>query len=242
MPSEHGLSHVNEVVRKELRKLECAFAEPRVQSLQQAATAEASTKACLQAQFAFMKGKLQPDTMVVYDIAVGGRTVHLVHLYCDEMLLPPEYVVVRKGRLPRSAWLEPAAIDGAFWCSSAGGAREDELCAALRRAEVQIGKRTTRLDELARWRQEIGQFRITLNWAMQLVPLDAEHYAFLFRLPYEVVIFSGLWLRLKEALRAIEAVEAAVAQFGYQGEPGPTELPYPTLSVLALPELLKALP
>lgn len=242
MPSARGLRHVNGVVQKELVRLRLAFHQPRVQPLSDAATPDALTKHSLRAQLPFIGGKLQPDTMAVYDIAAGRQSIHLVHLYCGEVLLPPEYVAIIKGRLPRSAWLEPAALGSSFWRSGKGGAKDDELCATLRKAEVQAGRRTSRLDELARWSQEVGGFRIRLNWAMQLVPLGADRFAFLFRLPYEVIIFSGLWLRLKEGLSGVSVVKAAIAQLGYRGEPGKTKLQYPSLSVLAVPELLDALP
>jgi hypothetical protein len=211
-----------------------AKGEPRVWRRRISTDTSAQDQAAqlLKAALPLTKGRLVPDVMVVHDVPIEQGLLHIVHLYNRKMLLPQEFALVLPGRIPRAAVLKRGGMD--TWVTAAGDESDDDEFSAylkgFKRGKGILGK-TLSFHTL--WDQSAGPLKIQLQWALQLIPLDADRFVFVFKFPAMPVGFA-----LRKVVGTIELVQEAIGEYNYSGPPGEADPLIPTLSLLAVPELV----
>jgi hypothetical protein len=190
----------------------------------------------LRAAIPVLGGELRCDVLVFHDLPTEQGLVHVVHSYAHKILLPPEYLLVMDGRIPRAALLTRGTLDEGVWVSAIGDEdRGDDFCVFVKNIKRGKGLRARRLSYEAEWVQEGGGNKLKLDWAMQLAPLGEERFVFVFRLPYQKGLFGTSKLGVEKFLTVAEWLRESIQEYDYVGEAPKRGVLQPTLALLALP-------
>lgn len=190
----------------------------------------------LKASIPFVQGRIRPDTMAMHALAMDFGVLHVVCVYSDTFLLPVEYLVTLSGRIPRAVYL-----DRKGWKTAEGDSKDDFARFAdgivrgkgLRRRVLYNGG----------FELETGMKKVRLSWGFQFIPLGDDRYIFASKRPYRTGILIGSGVskyHIGDVVDDVKMVEHAVAELDYQGPSPEFEVPIPSLSFIALPELAES--
>jgi hypothetical protein len=190
------------------------------------------------------RGRLRIDTLVFHDLPTELGQLHAAQVYSGKVALSTEFLIVQEGRIPRGAFLKRRPLSE-IWATAQGDERsKDEFCVFLGGQKEGEGGRGETLADKAKWSQYLGGKSLDLSWTMQLIPLEVERFLFVFKRPWSPDLFSVKKTRFHvgEAMEVAGWLKRAVAKFGYQGPPLSVEVPFATLSLVAIPELAERMP
>jgi hypothetical protein len=205
--------------------------EPRVRGISLGRDVTFSEKAgeTIKAMIPFGKGRLRPDFVVFNRLPMTTGAMHIVHAYSGDAILPVEFVFTRAGRIPRAVCLKRGGmLGGGRWTSESGeeGKGSDKLCDHLAAGG---------LKRWIEWDLRLGsRLRIPLQWAVQLVPLKGDRYAFIIRVPCREGFLGGFKHNLRSVLAYADKIDQAVRAFAYQGQSGRPQPLIQSFGVLAI--------
>ncbi len=231
----------SEVLLEEARPF--MTAEPRVWARQfgEAVTFGETFGQMAKKQLPFGKAVLRDDALVFHDIPTRQGMLYAVQYYGGAAIRPTDFLMVIDGNIPRAAFLkEPGLAElTSKWATALTEQKQkDDWKEFLDNLERGPGLKDS-IRFHASWTFHAGSLAIKLPYTMQLLPLGNGQFVYLFKNTFR----PGLWsvkqmkFEVEEYLNLAAWLKEAATAYAYAGPPAPLEVPIPTLSLLAIPEL-----
>jgi hypothetical protein len=190
----------------------------------------------------FGKNKMPTDCRVFHQLPTQTGEVIAVLNFSAFAVQPTDFLFIHNRNIPRAAFLKKARgmeLTDKWATALTENKAQDPFAEYLTKLERKKGLLPESPHTYANWVYHLGKLAIEVPYTMALMPLGDGRTIFLFKKHYRPGFFSVKKSDFDVELvwRIAEWIDEALAEFNYQGDPAPLEVPVPAVSLLAIPEI-----
>jgi hypothetical protein len=216
-------------------------AEPRVWARQvgEAVTFGEIFGRALKSQLPFGKTTVRTDVMVFHDIPTPHGLLHVVQNYGGAAIQPTDFLLIIDCSIPRAAYVKDDGLLSKWATALTDSGQKDDFKDFLDNIERGKGFKADNPLYHVQWTYAAGSAKVKLPYTMQLVPLGDGRCLYLFKNPFTPGLWSAKQIKFEvgEFMMLATWLKEALSAYAYAGPPAPLEMRFPTLSLLAIPEL-----
>jgi len=187
----------------------------------------------------FGKTTVRTDVMVFHDIPTQLGLLHAVQNYGGAAIQPTDFLLVIDCSIPRAAYVKDDGLLSKWATALTDDRQKDDFKEFLDNIERGKGLKADNPLYHIKWSYAVGKNSVKLPYTMQLIPLGDGRCIYLFKTPFRPGLWSPKQVKFKvdDFMMLAAWLKEALSAYAYAGPPAPLEMRFPTLSLLAIPEL-----